>query len=105
MGNTMKREIVSVTFSPTGNKDIEKSTRIVVPIFDEDGYEFDSEYDAKKCLINKAVEKLYGRRCQWWDDNGLGIYYGQVMQSLRPTKNNSDPGCSSQTNKMVVDIS
>lgn len=30
-------------------------------------------------LINRAVEKLWGKRHHWWSDSGLGLYYGQVV--------------------------
>ena len=100
----MARKIVRVTFNPCGSSGTVKTTRVIEPELDEDEFPFDSEYDAKNALINKAANKIYGPRCYWWADSGLGINYGQVMESLRSTKNNSNPGSSSKTYRMRVEI-
>ena len=53
--------------------------------------------------IERAVEKLYGSRCFWFPDSGLRGY-GQVFESLRPTKNNSQPGNTSRTYKVALEV-
>lgn len=55
-------------------------------------------------IINQAVEKMYGPRCYWWADNGVGPEYGQVMEGLKATRNNSNPGSCSVTYRIRVDI-
>lgn len=55
-------------------------------------------------IIRMAVEKRYGRRCFWLPDSGLGWRYGQVFQSLRSTKRDSNPGNSSVTSRVRLDL-
>ena len=55
-------------------------------------------------LVGRAVAKLFGGRCFWFPDSGLGYYYGQVFEALRPTKNNSQRGNSSKTNRVRIRI-
>jgi hypothetical protein len=56
-------------------------------------------------MIDRAVKKLYGKRYFFNRDNGLtGGYYGQIFEALRPTKNNSQPGNSSATGRVRIDI-
>ena len=40
-------------------------------------------------LINRAVAKLWGTRCFWFADSGLGLYYGQVFEALGNRQNTS----------------
>ena len=30
-------------------------------------------------LVQRAVRKVYGQACHWWQDSGLGLQYGQVV--------------------------
>lgn len=53
--------------------------------------------------IDRAVTKLYGSRCFWFADSGLPGY-GQVFESLRATKYNSNPGNSSRTRRVGIDV-
>jgi len=56
-------------------------------------------------IIERAVKKCYGKKCFFFRDNGItGGYYGQIFESLRPTKNNSQPGNSSVTGRIRIDI-
>jgi len=55
-------------------------------------------------IIRLAIEKRYGKRCFWWADSGLGWNYGQVMQALRATKRNSNPGNSSVTSRVSLKL-
>lgn len=32
--------------------------------------------------INRAVRRLWGRRCYWVSDSGLGLYYGQIGEPV-----------------------
>jgi len=98
-----KMSIVTVTFRTNPEH---KTTRIRVPerVMNEFGDEELTGKDRERWIIDKAVEKVFGKPCFWWEDNGLGIYYGQVMQALRPTKNNSNPGNSSVTPRIRVDV-
>jgi hypothetical protein len=89
----MTRRIEMVTFRPTGEVDVERSTRMLRG--DDEG---EGEF------IQRATRKIYGARCFWWSDSGLGLHYGQVMTALRPTAGNSNPGNSSRTYRMRVDI-
>jgi hypothetical protein len=77
----------TVTFTPCGHGDTEKKTRMLRK---------HEESDAE--LIQRAVTKLWGRRCWWWADNGLGLFYGQVMELVGQGQN------TSRTYRMRVDI-
>jgi hypothetical protein len=55
-------------------------------------------------IIDRAVERVYGKSCWWWPDSGLGLGYGQVMYALHPTKRNSSPGNSAVTGRVRLDI-
>lgn len=57
----------------------------------------------KSAAIGRAVKKLYGARCFWFADSGLPGY-GQVFEALQPTKNNSNPGNSSVTYRVRLDV-
>jgi hypothetical protein len=35
-------------------------------------------------MILKAAEKLWGKNAFFWEDNGLGKNYGQIMKSINP---------------------
>ena len=98
-----KMSIVTVTFRTNPEHTV---TRIRVPerIMNEYGDEEVTGQDRERWIIEKAIEKIWGKRCFWWADNGLGLYYGQVMQALRPTKRNSNPGNSSVTSRIRVDV-
>jgi hypothetical protein len=95
--------IVTVSFTACGSSDRDTETRIRIPVRDEYG-EILSGRGLTEATINRAIEKIYGKNCFWWADSGLGVYYGQVMKALKPTKNNSQPGNSSVTYRMRVDI-
>lgn len=94
--------IITVTFRTSPEH---KMTRIRVssPLMNEHGEELTGK-DRERWIIERAVEKVFGKPCFWWEDNGLGLYYGQVMQALRPTKRNSNPGNSSVTSRIRVDV-
>ena len=98
----MKREIVTVEFTACCSSDDDTSINVVVPQVDPND-EFFIADDQDEEIIRKAVEKIYGKNC-WWHPNSELDGYGQVFESLRPTKNNSNPGNSSRTNRMRVDI-
>lgn len=53
--------------------------------------------------LERAVTKLYGSDCFWFADSGLPGY-GQVFRALRATKYNSNPGNSSVTYRVGIDI-
>jgi len=53
--------------------------------------------------IGRAVEKLFGKRCFWFPDSGVPGY-GQVFEALKPTKRNSQPGNSSVTYRIEIDV-
>jgi len=53
--------------------------------------------------ITRAVEKLYGDSCFWFANSGMPGY-GQVFEALRATKNNSNPGNSSQTSMVGITV-
>jgi hypothetical protein len=56
-------------------------------------------------IIDRAVKKCYGKKCFFSKDNGLHDgNYGQIFEALRPTKNNSQPGNSSVTGRIRIDI-
>lgn len=100
-GETMS--IVTVTFRTNPEH---KTTRIRVPerVMNEFGDEEITGKDRERWIIERAVEKVFGKRCFWWADSGLGLYYGQVMQALRATKRNSNPGNSSVTSRIRADV-
>ena len=94
--------IITVTFR-TSPENIATRLRVPERITDEIGEEITGK-DRERWIIERAVEKIWGKRCFWWEDNGMGIYYGQVMQALRPTKRNSNPGNASVTSRIRVDV-
>jgi DNA-binding XRE family transcriptional regulator len=97
-----KMSIVTVTFRTNPEH---KTTRIRVPDVLEDETGTVLMGRAKMAwIIEKAIEKVFGKTCFWWEDSGLGLHYGQVMQALRPTKRNSNPGNSSVTSRIRVDV-
>ena len=55
-------------------------------------------------IIDRAVTKLFGADCFWFADSGLGWDYGQVFRALPRTKNDSNPGNSSVTDRTRIDI-
>lgn len=59
--------------------------------------------EIKSQAVEKGAEKLFGRRCFWFPDSGLDGY-GQVFEALKPTRNNSQPGNSSKTNKTSLSV-
>lgn len=59
--------------------------------------------ETKDEMIDRAVKKLYGKRCFFFEDSGLPGY-GQIFEAIRPTKNNSQPGNSSKTGRVRIDI-
>lgn len=95
--------ITTVTFRTSPDH---KSTRLRVPerIMNEFGDEEMTGTDRERWIIERAIEKIWGKRCFWWADSGLGLHYGQVMEALRPTKNNSNPGNSAVTPRIRVDV-
>lgn len=94
--------IVTVTFRTSP----EQVTRIRVPehIMNEFGDEEIVGKARELWIIERAVEKVFGKPCFWWPDSGLGLYYGQIMRALRPTKRNSNPGSTSVTSRIKVDV-
>ena len=83
----------TVKFIDLSSKNDNRSTRI------KNNFETTDE------MIERAVKKCYGKRCFFFRDNGLSQgYYGQIFESLRPTKNNSQPGNSSVTGRIRIDI-
>ena len=105
--------LVTVSFTATGKSDRDTETRIRVPVrekfMNDDGESWEGEERLEGraltlATINKAIEKIYGKNCFWWADSGLGIYYGQVMRSLKSSKNDSQPGNSSVTYRMHASI-
>ena len=98
-----KMSVVTVTFRTNPEH---QATRIRVPerIMNEFRDEEITGKNRDRWIIEKAVEKVFGKRCFWWEDSGLGLYYGQVMQALRPTNRNSNPGNSSVTSRIRVDV-
>lgn len=93
---------VTVTFRTSPEH---TTTRIRVPEFIVNEYDEEiTGQDRERWIIEKAIEKIWGKRCFWWADNGLGLCYGQVMQALRATKLNSNPGNSSVTSRIRVDV-
>ncbi|MCK9570080.1 hypothetical protein M0R72_14145 [Candidatus Pacearchaeota archaeon] len=57
----------------------------------------------KSEAIERAITKLFGSRCFWFADSGLSGY-GQVFEALQPTKNNSNPGNTSVTYRVGLDV-
>ena len=55
-------------------------------------------------IVDRAIRKTFGGRYFWFEDSGLGFYHGQVFEALRPTRNNSNPGNSSATPRIRIDI-
>ena len=93
---------ITVTFRTNPE---ENTTRIRVPerIMGETGEELTGR-DRERWIIERAVEKIWGQSCFWWEDSSMGLYYGQVMQALRPTKRNANPGNASVTSRIRVDV-
>jgi hypothetical protein len=60
--------------------------------------------DDEDMAITKAIQKLFGSRCFWHPDSGLGKYYGQVFEALRPRRRNSTPGNSSRTDRARITV-
>jgi|WetSurMetagenome_2_1015567.scaffolds.fasta_scaffold671065_1 hypothetical protein len=55
-------------------------------------------------VIDRAVKKSFGKRCFWFG-NYDNITYGQVFETLRPSKNDSNPGNTSRTEAIVIHCS
>lgn len=58
----------------------------------------------KGAIIDRAVTKLFGKNCYWFGNYDC-LYCGQVFEALTPTKNNSNPGSSSRTGVVLLDVS
>ena len=84
------------------NSKIDQQTRIRIPARNE----FDEPWkprELREWAIDRASQKLFGKNCFFWHDSGLAGY-GQVMEALRPTKANSQPGNSAVTMRIAVDV-
>jgi hypothetical protein len=75
-----------------------------VNLFDEIEYRHYSKSEIRDLIIDKAIIKMWGKNCFWFADNGLGWDYGQVFEALRSTRNDSNPGSTSRTNRVRIDI-
>jgi hypothetical protein len=93
----MTRRIVSVEFIALAESNYNRGTNIVWKNKDEDGDEFVNKDDEDTYNIERAVKKTYGKRCFWHPDSGLGLFYGQVFETLKH-------GNSSRTGKTRIDI-
>lgn len=57
----------------------------------------------KSAAVQPAVTKMYGADCFWFANHGVPGF-GQVFRALRATKNDSQPGNSSVTYQVGIDI-